>query len=277
MANNFSGDTNCVALWRFESGALTTDSKGTNTLTDVNTVAESTGAGGFKEGACAADLELGNRECFTITDAALDAGFPLKSGDANKKISVCCWFEIEAFNGTTNMTLVSKYDRDGKRSFAITCVDDDLKFLLGYNSGASVETVIVFADGLDVGVWYHLGFTYQDSDKSWYAKLVGDDVTTLEASGNTTNNINVEDGSFGIGTYFYQGNPDYSNSQYDGLIDEVVIFKDILSEAEIDAIRAGTYGAVAGWPHKFLGVSNANIGKILGVSKANIGKVIGVA
>lgn len=31
MANNFTADPNCKALWRFENGALTVDSKGTNT------------------------------------------------------------------------------------------------------------------------------------------------------------------------------------------------------------------------------------------------------
>ena len=36
MANDFSSDSNCVALWRFESGALTADSIGTNTLTNSN-------------------------------------------------------------------------------------------------------------------------------------------------------------------------------------------------------------------------------------------------
>jgi len=38
-----------------------------------------------------------------------------------------------------------------------------------------------------------------------------------------------------------------------------------------------TIGALPGWPHNFLGVANANIGKIMGVAKANIAKVMGVA
>ena len=36
MANDFSGDPSCKAVWRFENGALTADSKGANTLTAVN-------------------------------------------------------------------------------------------------------------------------------------------------------------------------------------------------------------------------------------------------
>ena len=48
VGSDFSADANCVALWRFEDGALTTDSKGTNTLTNVNTVIAKTTD--FKEG-----------------------------------------------------------------------------------------------------------------------------------------------------------------------------------------------------------------------------------
>ena len=46
--NDFSGDGNAVALWSVDNGALTTDSKGTNTLTDNNTVG--TSIGDYQEG-----------------------------------------------------------------------------------------------------------------------------------------------------------------------------------------------------------------------------------
>ena len=94
MANDFSGDSNCKALWRFESGALTTDTIGSNTLTDYNTVGEDTT--NHMEGSCAADFEKSNSEHFVITDANLDSGFPLKSGDTNKKISICFRVRFES-------------------------------------------------------------------------------------------------------------------------------------------------------------------------------------
>ena len=40
MANNFLNEPSCKAHWRFEPGNLTTDSIGTNTLTNINTVTE---------------------------------------------------------------------------------------------------------------------------------------------------------------------------------------------------------------------------------------------
>ena len=60
MANDFSSDANCVALWRFEDGALGTDSIGTNDIglrgytyqpvADTNV---------YKEGASSAHLQAG--------------------------------------------------------------------------------------------------------------------------------------------------------------------------------------------------------------------------
>ena len=51
MANDFSGDNSCKALWSFESGALTTDSKSTNTLTNNGADEEPTN---HMEGSCGA-------------------------------------------------------------------------------------------------------------------------------------------------------------------------------------------------------------------------------
>jgi len=76
VANIFTNDSNCKALWRFENGALTTDSKGTNTLTNNNTVVADTV--NFKEGAASANLESSSSQYFSITNANLNAGFPLK-------------------------------------------------------------------------------------------------------------------------------------------------------------------------------------------------------
>ena len=86
MANDFSGDGACVALWRFESGALTTDSIGTNTLTDVNTVGTETTD--YQEGSACADIERDNSELFSIDDTDLDSGFPYKSGGSDLDITV---------------------------------------------------------------------------------------------------------------------------------------------------------------------------------------------
>ena len=78
MANDFSGDSSCKALWRFESGALTTDSKSTNTLTNNGGIEETTN---HMEGSCAVAIASGSSQYLNIPNANLVSGFPLKSDD----------------------------------------------------------------------------------------------------------------------------------------------------------------------------------------------------
>ena len=47
----------------------------------------------------------------------------------------------------------------------------------------------------------------------------------LNTSGTATNNISIDDAPFAIGAWFNSGSPVYP---IDGLIDEVVVFSDIL-------------------------------------------------
>lgn len=234
--NNFSSDANCSALWKFESGALTTDSKGGNTLTNNNTVVENTSE--YKEGFCSADFERNNSEYFSITDANLDAGYPLKNGDTNKKISVCGWFRLESLD-TADLCIYGKYNTTGKRSFLIfaDAGNNKLHLYVGYNSGDSYNEY-VHASVLSVGIWYHYGVTWQDSDKSYRIRMWDDNASAIlgsDLTGTGINNINVEDGEVTIGS---RGDP---NRYWDGELDEVIVFKDILSVAEIDKIRGGVY------------------------------------
>ena len=244
MANDFSGDANCVALWNMDNGALTTDSKGGNTLTNRNTVTQSVDV---KQGDRSGEFEQANDESLSIVDANLDAGFPLKNGDAVKKIALCKWVKFQSFTEGDDR-LFTKWG-SGKRSIFLYAVNDSgnkLRFLLGYNNGDSTETVTTFGTAFATGIWYHIGFTYQDSDKSFKIRIWDDNASALlggaEETGNSTNNMNIEDAEMYLGAAAI-GN---AVGTHDGLMDEVVVFKDILSSAEIDEIRAGTYGAAAG-------------------------------
>lgn len=238
MANDFSGDSNCKALWRFENGALTTDSQGGNTLTPVNSpVAD---LGDFQEGLASVDLELSEEDYFYIDDADLDAGFPLKNGDANKKISVCFWVKYESLSGAAWNVVFGKME-SGKRSIAIAVnISDQFVFALGYGGGASWEFEI-HSTAIVIGRWYHVGFTYQDSNKSFKFRIWDDFAGSLlggaEVTGNTANNINVEDARVQIGAGYFAAAQEW----VDGLIDEVVVFDDILTSAQINAIRQGGY------------------------------------
>ncbi|MCK5015643.1 MAG: hypothetical protein KAS32_01110 [Candidatus Peribacteraceae bacterium] len=247
MANDFSSDSNCKALWKFESGALTTDSKGGNTLTDYNTCG--TDGADYKEGSQSVDLTPS--EALYITDANLDSGFPLKNSDTNKIISIATWFKLDAqsvYDG-----IVSKY-ASGIRSFILGCgaTATNLSWYTGYNNGDSFEEDVLFSS-LVTGRWYHIGIAYNNSgstvdsipDKGYRAVLWDDTAGDYHAStstGTMTNAINVEDAGLCIGSWLTSGAPT-STYCINGHIDETVIFDDVLTTTEIDQIRAGTYGA----------------------------------
>jgi len=244
--NDFATDSNCVALYNFESGSLTTDSKGTNTLTDVNTVGTDTT--NYKQGTASAVLVYSDIEYFTRTDTNLSSDFPLKNGTSNNKISVCAWFRaVDLTTAYNDRTIVAKYDAGtaNKRSFILEVgkdgTDDKVALTIGYNSGASSEGVY-HQTVISTLTWYHVTATFDNSDKSYSIRLrdtsgntVGSDLT-----GNFTNNITINDSPFFVGNFYFEGAA-YDTINWSGQLDEVVIFKDIITSAEATSIAKGLY------------------------------------
>jgi len=241
----FTGDTNIVAWYRFESGALTTDSSETgNTLTasanspTVDTVI-------YKEGSASSSHNYANAQHYYITDNNLSAGFPCKNGTTNNVFSVTAWVNADTLTSGYNHTIVSKWDSgESDRSFYCS-IDADhssqVRFTLGYNAGESSSTYY-HGTTLDDDTWYHITCAYRDSDKTYSIRVrdasgntVGDDIeTTWE------NNINVEDGEFAIGSFYYNS-AYYGGSRFNGHLDEVVIWNKFVSATESTNISKGDY------------------------------------
>jgi hypothetical protein len=241
--NNFSNDANCISVYRFESGAMTTDTMGNNTLTasadapDEDTTNE-------QEGSCCADFDDAVPEYYTVADDDLSADFPLKEGTSNKTITVLFWYMPD---DTNYDFLVGKYGWDGvsERSLCILRESDNgrLQLQQGYNSGQNYQYVN-HGGTLTDDQWYHIAFAYQDSDKTYkvrvYDKTAGQILQSGGSdnlSGNFTNAISLTDAAFTIG----QGSDGARPA--DCIIDEVVVRDDFLSDAAIDLIRQQNYGA----------------------------------
>lgn len=242
MVNDFTRDTNCVALWRFEDGALTTDSIGTNTLTDNGGVDSSVDC---KEGSYSADFTIADSNFFYITDANLDEGFPLRANDITpiRNISVCFWFKADVREDYDY--IFSKYDTGtNKRSFAIHIYQNKIQVAVGKNSDSGVTGgAYLYSTVFQTGRWYHVGVTFEDGalNTSSLRIRIWDDTTGDFLAGDFTTagavTINVEDSVLCIGDR--EGDAD---RLYDGHVDELVVFNDILTTDEIDKIRAGTFG-----------------------------------
>lgn len=239
MANDFSDDSNCKALWRFEDGALTADSKGSNTLSIGNTPTADTSI--YKEGS--ASVEIEELDYFSINDADLDAGFPLKSGDTNKKISICFWVRINELPVDNELRMCYRKSTTNKVSFLVYALNDEVKtaFVLQITEDGSSPIMLKHDSGIAINKWYHVAYTYDVSDESYRIRVWDDTAGAILGVDKTGSGI----GDIFVGDAFCViGYPTASNTMF-GNLDEMVIFDDVLTVEEIDQIRAGTYGAGA--------------------------------
>ena len=249
MANNFSGDSSCKALWRFESGALTTDSIGGNTLGNALIVAD-TDAGDYKEGSASA-YSAGSTSGYQlyIADADLDAGFPLKNGVTTKKVTVTFWTKLENKDAASWQGFFTK-NLAGTRSLAImlNSSSDEPVIAIGYDGGASA-TQIAWPTAVSNDVWYFVAVTVQQNGANIdYTFQVWDDTAGTNLGGDATISSSIASETWNIedSSLFLLNN---SNSiGLTGWMDEVVVFDRVLSQEEIDEIRAGTYVVVAAAP-----------------------------
>ena len=238
MANDFSQDANCKALWNFESGAVPflADSKGGNTLTNSG-VDEDTSD--YKQGSCSAGLIRFNSDYLDITNANLDSGFPLKSGESNKTFSLAFWVKFDAINVGQNI-IGFPPSGSGLLSFLVTLNEfgTDGKLYLHLSSNGTSWTESLFhATALTTGRWYHVGITYDNSDYSVRIRIWDDTAGAIHGTDKTSTEDDISIGA-GILTLSWST----LTSALGGNLDEMVVFNDVLTTDEIDAIRAGTYG-----------------------------------
>ncbi|MDY0357154.1 MAG: pre-peptidase C-terminal domain-containing protein [Sedimentisphaerales bacterium] len=241
VGNDFSGDPNCVALWRFEDDQVVTDSIGTNILTTYGVQAETIE---FKEGDASARFRSTESDWMSINDNSLSQGFPTRSGDSNVQMSICFWMRAASFSYEN--TIIAKYlIATGDRSWRIFAGNQGLtmgalKVGLGTDSGSRFETYTFDASSqlLALNQWYHVAFTYRNSDRRYHVRVwdATADALRFDAVGTMGSSLAVNNAPLTL------GNLPLESRHYDGLLDEVVVFKDVLTVAEIDRIRQGAYG-----------------------------------
>lgn len=233
MANNFADDARIIEFWRFENN-LTAGKAGNDLTASAGGVAYKSGSP--LEGSYSLDLESESNQWASRADANLSAGFPLKSGDTTKKISIAFWFKPEsAIAG--DRYLVSKSGLSaGLGSLSVRINAGSLEIHWGYGGATSFEiydTDVVLGTGI-----YHVGVAVDGVAKTVLVRLYNsgaDEATTFNHT--FDNELYVGGSSFIVGNEgaFATGN------DYDGLIDEVVVANDVLTADEFDQIRQGTF------------------------------------
>lgn len=236
--NDFTLDASCKALWSLESGALTTDSIGSNTLTNNGVASDTTN---YIEGHGAADCDQTSQDYLAIADASCDAGFPLTQVDTKKEVTACCWIRPHATITGGYDGILGRWGTAGNLVWQMQLRGQGAGPYAGVHwssDGVLYESGEVTSVVLTANKWYHVAVTYKDSDKSWQVTVWDQTAgTRYTNSGSGSNNISLaETQEFSIGRT--------ALNYFDGNIDEVVIFNRILTIAEIDEIRAGTYAKV---------------------------------
>jgi hypothetical protein len=235
--NDFTDDSDVVALWKFNNNP--NDSKGNNDLTAVNSPTYDNSD--RREGLYSTDLEHGSQQYLYRADADLDAGFPGKSGTSEQSFSICCWVKLVSIGDPLDYGVVTKYIATGnKRTWALVIRPSTPypRFLIGYNSGANATT-LTFDTALSTGIWYHIAVVYDASDNGMKIRVWDDNAGALlddNKEGTAGGDMPPSDAPLEVGRYMTD-----NSYCFDGKIDEVVIFKDVLTDDKIDQIRQGIY------------------------------------
>ena len=146
-----------------------------------------------------------------------------------------------AWGSKPSWYLIATDDRSWRILVSNTVSGGVLKVGLGRSGGSNFNTYVFDAphQELSSNRWYHVAFTYRDSDRSYHVRVWDGTAGVLrfDATGTAAYPISVGDAPVILGDLPLE------SRHYDGLLDEMVVFKDVLTTAEIDQIRQGTYGS----------------------------------
>lgn len=241
LTNDFTGDSSCKALWRFEAGALTTDTISTNTLTDHSTASMTDT---FREGSGCVRTTNSAATWLHIADSNLAAGFPLKVGDAVKVISICCWFRPSDVGNYRN--IIAKRAWSANKGSFLVYIDSTSKLCISYVYGSGTITTQDYQIGtVATSQWHHIGLTIDGVNRkvTWRLYCVSPETCTYGEL-YPGYEMRIADADWTIGCEQGATTGTAANAFY-GNIDEVVVFNRLLNILEIDAIRQGTYSGTS--------------------------------
>ena len=223
-------DGNLEAYYKFESGALTTDSSGdAETLSNVNTVGEGAGryGGGASFGAANTDKRFERNSNLGIT-RTFTMGCWVNPSAA---IASGSWDLVEILNDTTDNIFELFYD-----------YNSGTKRIRGQSykvGGGDASVSSTFNVDLGSGGWHHVAFGCDGTNQYlWYGGALVAGPTTMAASGSNSldNRINV--GANRVSTGGGYGDPG-PNRFASAIIDEVFVFSRKLTNEEVALLAAG--------------------------------------
>jgi hypothetical protein len=236
--NDFSEEPNAVAHYRMESGAMGTDALGLNAL--ATSWAPDANTADYMEGAASAYFSSSGGVYMPRSADNLTADFP---GKGSNKLTVCFWFYQNADNASYG-GLISMWElQPNNRSWEVgTRVDAgytrNVYLAIGVSDGNDTQT-FNHAGVFALNQWYHVGATY-DGDSNAVKIRVWDEsgaaILGTDVSDATTLPMSLASVDLQLGRTVNNTSRDFH-----GNLDEVVIFNRVLSNDEIDCVRAQTF------------------------------------
>ncbi|MBN1510170.1 MAG: hypothetical protein JW955_25205 [Sedimentisphaerales bacterium] len=225
-----------VALWRFEPGAFTDDSVSTNYLDNDGAALETTDR---KEGNGCAYLRAYEKDSLIRYDDHLAANFPTKSGSTSTTMTLCFWMKPKSF--PFNATVISKYqiatDTRSWRLYLGAIPGNYMKLGLGRGTGGDFTDYSFnqTSEQLVANHWYHVAFVYRSSDRYYHVRIWDDTdgVVRVNREGTATAPMAITNAPLVF------GNTPLESMYFDGLLDEVAVFNEVLSTSQIDKVRRG--------------------------------------
>jgi hypothetical protein len=180
--------------------------------------------------------------------AALSDNFPFKSSE-NPNMSACFWVRFKSFGifPIPRTTIFSKAD-----CFTFGCIYNRPQFTVFHNhwyTGAPTKSEIEIINevsprfGFVTGRWYHIGISVEGISGKIYVQIWDDFLRQIVVAQDDHQDIAipVTPFRFGEGNFIVGNDPSEDGAFFDGYLDELVLFNEIRSPLEMDAIRLGKY------------------------------------
>ena len=182
--------TNLISFWELgEASGTRNDSKGSNNLTDNNTVGQAAGKVGN-----AASFASASSQFLSVSNAAFNPAQP---------IAVFCWFQLTS-NANSFYVLISKNTTTTNRGYDVYFQKSDSKLYFEFRNSADTAWFTTnWGSALSLNTWYSL-YVHYDTANSQIGISVdnGTLVTASATSARSTSNAFVLGG---IATQYWTG------------------------------------------------------------------------
>ena len=204
----------------------------------------------YQRGSYSIDFTTNGYDGVLYYDANLPVGWPLED-DTGDELSVVCWFRMDDVPTTTTyeQMIVGDWYLGSTIDLATWKVSVSTNDKVMFSTRDSAERNYELNHTLYADTWYHVGVTYNDSTSAYVIRLYDTIDTTVYATSGSVNGATdrqTQPVTLGCSAYATFETIGTTRLSFDGYLDEVVVFNDILTADEIDEIRGGTFGGSTG-------------------------------